>query len=417
MWCRGLTNRVAWLGMGCMLAGVGWLTWTWVPWWGAHGFGPRLVRQALSVAADSAATAGRPGADRRAGSAAGVEPQWTAAPGLSVATGQLLGGLYLPALHLTVPLVEGTDSDNLWAAAGHLTASAQPGQPGTCVVAAHNATWFRHLDELPVGTDVVVWTAAGAWRYRVSGHQVVTAGSPLSNTALPSLVLETCYPLNALSLTPNRYLVTAVWAGPASPADLTAAGASQLPPGGWVSSAGADAYYAQLPATLAGPSLTAVVSSLPLAALHYAGQPAAGFEQSARPLAAVHALTQLWAAWLQANSQRDTTALAAFSRAGQGASGNAGPEPAGGSSAAGQTGAASGMGSTPTPLWGVPLSQVTYTQGLTVTLTVNGHQLQQVAGELALRVHGQVWRVLLTAGVAADGALSFKNVTVTALPG
>ncbi|MCL6593415.1 MAG: class D sortase [Alicyclobacillus sp.] len=399
-----------------MLTGMIWLAWTWVPWWAAHGLGNRLVRQALSMAAGSATTAGT-GSVGGTGETAEGPVQWTAAPGLPVTTGQLLGGLYLPDLHLTVPLVEGTDSNSLWAAAGHLPDSAQPGQPGTCVVAAHNATWFRHLDNLPTGAVVVVWTAAGAWRYQVSGHQVVAAGLPLNNSALPTLVLETCNPLNALSLTPERYLVTAVWAGPASAAELAAAGASHLPPGGTVPPAGADAYDAQLPASLARQPLTPADRGVPLAALDYAGQPADGFVQSARPLAAVHALAQLWAAWLLANSQQDAAALAALSHSAADASDSTLSEASGGVGQEGPARFASGIGRAASPLWGVPLSSVTYTQGLTVTLTVDGNRLQQAAGELALRVHGQVWRVQLTADVAADGAMALHRVTVTALPG
>ncbi len=137
--------------------------------------------------------------------AAWIPAPYTRQPSL----GQVVAELSIPALGLKTPIVEGTTDSLLLMAPGHFSGSVMPGQSGTSVIAAHNATYFRHLDRVKPGDQVVVTTSQGTFWFQVSGSQVVKDNGPLLNSTSPSLVLEACWPLNALYFTPTRYVVNA----------------------------------------------------------------------------------------------------------------------------------------------------------------------------------------------------------------
>lgn len=122
----------------------------------------------------------------------------------------LLGLLEVPDLHLKAPIVEGTGESQIAVAVGHLSTSARPGEPGTGVLAGHNATWFRHLDQLQPGDRFQVSTQQGVFRYQVTSAKIVRVSEAVYGMADTSgIILETCYPLDAWRLTDQRYLVFA----------------------------------------------------------------------------------------------------------------------------------------------------------------------------------------------------------------
>ena len=124
-------------------------------------------------------------------------------------TGVPLGRVVVPTLQLSAPLVQGTGLGVLAMAAGHLSNSVLPGQLGTAIIAAHDVTYFHHLDKLKKGDEIDVTTSQGRFVYQVIAHRIVSVGTNVDNTSYPSLVLETCYPLNALTPVSQRYLVIA----------------------------------------------------------------------------------------------------------------------------------------------------------------------------------------------------------------
>ncbi|TCP52738.1 LPXTG-site transpeptidase (sortase) family protein [Tumebacillus sp. BK434] len=119
------------------------------------------------------------------------------------------GVLQIPALKLQAPIVAGTAERQISVAVGHFTGSAAPGTSGTALLAAHNATWFRHLDRLQRGDTVLVSTADGTYSYEVTEARIVHVDDGVTKTRGPGLVLESCYPLDALRQTDYRYLVYA----------------------------------------------------------------------------------------------------------------------------------------------------------------------------------------------------------------
>ncbi len=161
--------------------------------------------------------------------AATPDPACSAAPGKnSVASGALLGVLTIPRLGLTAPVLQGVAEKQLAVGVGHLPTSAWPGTVGTAVLAAHDVTWFTHIDQLKPGDTFTFEHGCVRDTYQVQDHKVVKRGSPLYHAKTRQVVLETCWPTDALYWTPERYLVFAdlrsseTLAAPRSNVDLNA---------------------------------------------------------------------------------------------------------------------------------------------------------------------------------------------------
>lgn len=121
--------------------------------------------------------------------------------------GEIIGVLEIPSLNLKEAILEGTDQPELAKAPGHLPDSVLPGQIGKSIIAAHNATTFRHIDKLTPGTTFTVRTEQGVFTFQVKGQRILNVKDELPDTAYPALSLETCYPLDALYLTEQRLFV------------------------------------------------------------------------------------------------------------------------------------------------------------------------------------------------------------------
>lgn len=222
-------------------------------------------------------------------------PSASTAASASVAQGRLS----IPRLSLVAPVVQGDGSAQLAVAVGHVPASAWPGSPGTAVLAAHNVSWFSRIDQLKAGDKIYFDTSCGRYAFAVKAAAVVKEGSPLRNSAHPSLVLETCYPLDALWFTSQRYLVSATFLG-----RLDAAGTPSPPP------PTPAAPGVALPAALRQPqALTAV----PLGQLSLVGSYSPQWAQSLAPINAESSLVVLYEAAMAASRNSDTASLAALS--------------------------------------------------------------------------------------------------------
>jgi sortase A len=122
--------------------------------------------------------------------------------------------LSLPPAARSGPLIvlAGASGRGLAFAPGLLDGSAQPGEPGVAVIAAHRDTHFRALARLVVGDRFEIERADGArFAYHVTSIEVIdTKSESLRLDADASVVaLVTCYPFDAL--VPGgtlRYVVT-----------------------------------------------------------------------------------------------------------------------------------------------------------------------------------------------------------------
>ena len=100
---------------------------------------------------------------------------------------------------------------------GHLESTADAGERGVAVYSAHRDTHFRFLKDVRVGDEIDVTRRDGkVFRYRADSHSVVRYDQfgidPLGSDY--ELVLSTCWPFDAVTGGPDRYLLHATLIGP-----------------------------------------------------------------------------------------------------------------------------------------------------------------------------------------------------------
>ncbi len=106
----------------------------------------------------------------------------------------------IPAIGVNHPVVEGVyDWEQLKRGVGHHIGSAQPGQIGNAVFAAHNDIYgeiFRDLDQLSPGDEIIIETDARSYTYVVADIEIVdpTDVSVMEPTDYASATLISCYP-------------------------------------------------------------------------------------------------------------------------------------------------------------------------------------------------------------------------------
>ena len=70
---------------------------------------------------------------------------------VSFKQGEAIGILKIPRLEAELPIIEGTDEDELEKGVGHYSTTAFPGQPDQILLSGHRDTVFRSLGELKIG--------------------------------------------------------------------------------------------------------------------------------------------------------------------------------------------------------------------------------------------------------------------------
>lgn len=121
-----------------------------------------------------------------------------------------MGRIAIPSIGLDTELQQGIRLTTLDRGPGHWPGTAEPGQIGNVVVAAHRTSHgaeFRHLDRLVPGDPVVFSTATGTHTYRVTGTQIVLPDALwiTDPTDTPTATLFACHPLGS---TRERIVVT-----------------------------------------------------------------------------------------------------------------------------------------------------------------------------------------------------------------
>ncbi|MGB3905459.1 MAG: sortase [Anaerolineae bacterium] len=107
--------------------------------------------------------------------------------------------IVIPAIDVDVPVVEGDGWEQLKMGTGHRIGSANPGERGNIVISGHNDVYgeiFRHLEDLNIGDEVMVYAGDSPFRYVVVAKMVVvpTEVSLLEPTPNSALTLITCHP-------------------------------------------------------------------------------------------------------------------------------------------------------------------------------------------------------------------------------
>lgn len=107
--------------------------------------------------------------------------------------------IVIPAIGVDALVVEGDTWEQLKLGVGHHLNTADPGERGNMVLSAHNDIYgetFRHLADLELGDEVIVYAGEQPYRYIVRAKQIVdpTDVSVLAPTTRPVATLISCYP-------------------------------------------------------------------------------------------------------------------------------------------------------------------------------------------------------------------------------
>ena len=119
--------------------------------------------------------------------------------------------LRIPRLEIEVPVFAGTDDLVLNRGAGWIIGTAPPGQAGNIGIAGHRDGFFRPLQNIALGDELVVDTTDTSTTYFVEELHIVdpTDVWVLEPTTSPSVTLVTCYPFYFVGSAPNRFIVRA----------------------------------------------------------------------------------------------------------------------------------------------------------------------------------------------------------------
>ncbi len=118
----------------------------------------------------------------------------------------------VPRLRASAIALAGGSGQALAFGPGHLDRSAEPGEAGTAVYAAHRDTHFAFLGNLRPGDEIRVARGDGlVFSYWVTDSQVVDWDKPNIDLDAPgpNLALATCWPLDAKMHGPKRLVVHA----------------------------------------------------------------------------------------------------------------------------------------------------------------------------------------------------------------
>jgi sortase A len=125
--------------------------------------------------------------------------------------GDLMGELIIPKLDAALPIIHGTDEDELEKGVGHFADSVLPGENDNSVLSGHRDTVFRELGEVGKGDLLIVKTYAGTFTYKVRQVRIVDEDDRTVIVPKPKAVLtvSTCYPFDYVGYAPDRYILVA----------------------------------------------------------------------------------------------------------------------------------------------------------------------------------------------------------------
>ncbi|SDK03522.1 class D sortase [Sediminibacillus albus] len=127
--------------------------------------------------------------------------------------GETVGILSIPKINAELPIVEGTDPEELEKGVGHYKGTAYPMENDQIVLSGHRDTVFRRMGEVEVGDIFIVELPYGQFRYQMESSKIVDAEdrSVIVSTAPKEvLTITTCYPFSYVGNAPERYIITAV---------------------------------------------------------------------------------------------------------------------------------------------------------------------------------------------------------------
>ncbi|MCO4851519.1 sortase SrtA [Bacillus vallismortis] len=124
--------------------------------------------------------------------------------------GHASGILEIPKIKAELPIVEGTDPDDLEKGVGHYKESYYPDENGQIVLSGHRDTVFRRTGELEKGDRLRILLSYGDFTYEIIKTKIVDKDDTSIITLQhekEELVLTTCYPFSYVGNAPKRYII------------------------------------------------------------------------------------------------------------------------------------------------------------------------------------------------------------------
>ncbi|HLQ74230.1 MAG TPA: class D sortase [Bacillota bacterium] len=129
-----------------------------------------------------------------------------------VTHGEVIGVFYVPRLDREIPIIEGTDEEELAQGVGHYADTGLPGENTQILLSGHRDTVFRQFGELEHGDELHVKMKQGTFIYEIQEHEIVDAND--TTVIDPEredevLTVSTCYPFSFVGSAPDRYVLYA----------------------------------------------------------------------------------------------------------------------------------------------------------------------------------------------------------------
>ena len=118
----------------------------------------------------------------------------------------------VPRLQASAIVLSGSSGQALAFGPGHVESTPDAGEPGIAVYAAHRDTHFHFLRDVVIGDEIVITRSDGrAFHYRADRASVVRFDASGIDPFAEGyqLVLSTCWPFDAMTPGPERYVVYA----------------------------------------------------------------------------------------------------------------------------------------------------------------------------------------------------------------
>lgn len=115
-------------------------------------------------------------------------------------------------LHASAIVLAGSSGQALAFGPGHVELTPDAGERGVAVYSAHRDTHFRFLKDVAIGDEIAITRSDGkVFRFRADGRSVVRFDAPGIDPLADGteLVLSTCWPFDAVTPGPMRYLLHA----------------------------------------------------------------------------------------------------------------------------------------------------------------------------------------------------------------
>jgi len=119
------------------------------------------------------------------------------------------GVLRIPSLQVEAPVEQGTSDSILAVSVGHDPSTPWPGAPGISILEAHDVGYFASNQDLTPGQLITYTTGCTTYDFVVVTHFILKPGDSIPSPGATGLVLDSCWPPNALWFTPDRLIVTA----------------------------------------------------------------------------------------------------------------------------------------------------------------------------------------------------------------